>query len=237
LGDFHYFSGGSGKKMMILFLLVPALLAGWQIRAGAFSGEGKASFYADAFHGAVTASGERFDMRDYTAAHRELPFDAYLLVTHLGNGRKVLVRVNDRGPYVKGRMLDLSAAAARRLGGRHEGVFRVRAEELQFDPLPPSADSLYRNEPVMDCLGNKAALSGRSLVLFSSPRLMHALYVANAFYLSEDFEHVLICGAGGGTRRKYSVVLSGLPDRLAYDTLRARLERDGFYAVRPLGRD
>ena len=77
---------------------------------------GMASYYGDAHAGNRTASGERFDPREMTAAHRSLPFGTKLRVTDPSTGRSVIVRVNDRGPFHKGRILDLSEAAARELG-------------------------------------------------------------------------------------------------------------------------
>lgn len=88
--------------------------------------EGVASWYGPGFAGRLTASGERFDPGALTCAHRTLPFGTRLEVTNLDNGRSVEVRVNDRGPYARGRLLDLSAEAARRLGMRTSGTARVR---------------------------------------------------------------------------------------------------------------
>ena len=87
---------------------------------------GKASWYGDAHHGRKTASGETFDMNALTAAHRTLPLGTRVLVTNLANGRSIEVRINDRGPMVPDRIIDLSRAAARALGGVGAGVFRVR---------------------------------------------------------------------------------------------------------------
>jgi rare lipoprotein A len=87
---------------------------------------GKASWYGDAHHGRKTASGETFDMNALTAAHRTLPLGTRVLVTNLANGRAIEVRINDRGPMVSDRIIDLSFAAARALGGVGAGVFRVR---------------------------------------------------------------------------------------------------------------
>lgn len=87
---------------------------------------GLASYYAHKFHGRPTASGEIFNMYGLTAAHRELPLGTVIHVTHLGNGRSVKVKVNDRGPFVEGRILDLSLGAARRLDMVEEGVARVK---------------------------------------------------------------------------------------------------------------
>ncbi len=89
-------------------------------------GEGLASFYGAGLNGRPTASGERFDKEDFTAAHKTLPFGTCVEVTSLSNGRTVRVRINDRGPYVGGRIIDLSEAAARELGLISAGVGRVR---------------------------------------------------------------------------------------------------------------
>ncbi|HKY33157.1 MAG TPA: septal ring lytic transglycosylase RlpA family protein [Candidatus Polarisedimenticolia bacterium] len=103
---------------------------------------GFASWYGGSFHGRRTASGERFDMRGFTAAHRTLPFGTYLKVTSLANGRSVVVRINDRGPFSGGRMLDLSCAAAARIGALGSGVVRVRAERLD----PQKGRRLHRRQ-------------------------------------------------------------------------------------------
>ena len=86
---------------------------------------GLASWYGQRHHGQATASGELFDMNKLTAAHRTMPFGTRLKVTNVANGRSVVVRVNDRGPWVKDRVIDLSRAAARALGMTGDGVARV----------------------------------------------------------------------------------------------------------------
>ena len=88
---------------------------------------GVASRYADHFQGRRTASGERFDQRSYTAAHKTLPFGTYLKVTNKRNKRTVIVRINDRGPHVKGGVLDLSEVAARAIGFHYAGLTQVSA--------------------------------------------------------------------------------------------------------------
>ena len=87
-----------------------------------FSEVGKASWYGKFHQGRTTASGDKFDMNDLTAAHRTLPLGSRVRVVHSGNGRSVVVRINDRGPYSKRRILDLSEAAARRLRMIDQGV-------------------------------------------------------------------------------------------------------------------
>ena len=91
---------------------------------------GIASYYSETLHGQRTASGERYDMRALTAAHPTLPFGSRVRVTNLANGRSVVVRINDRGPYVEERVIDLSYAAARELQFIGQGTTRVRLEVL-----------------------------------------------------------------------------------------------------------
>jgi rare lipoprotein A len=93
--------------------------------------EATASYYGDEFKGAKTASGERFNPNDFTAAHKKYPFGTQLKVTNPKNGKSVTVRVNDRGPFVKGRDIDLSKAAAKELGITDHGVADVKVELLQ----------------------------------------------------------------------------------------------------------
>ncbi|MGP9824215.1 septal ring lytic transglycosylase RlpA family protein [Ectopseudomonas khazarica] len=97
---------------------------------GGGSETGKASYYGQAHHGKRTASGERFDQHALTAAHRTLPFGTRVRVTNLNNERSVVVRINDRGPFVRGRIIDLSRAAAERLDMLRAGVVPVRLQAL-----------------------------------------------------------------------------------------------------------
>lgn len=96
--------------------------------ANAFSG--RASWYGPGFHGRRTASGEIFNQNALTAAHPSLRFGTRVRVTNLNNGRSITVRINDRGPYAKGRVIDLSAAAARSVGLIRSGVAPVRVDIL-----------------------------------------------------------------------------------------------------------
>jgi rare lipoprotein A len=91
---------------------------------------GQASYYADKFHGRKTASGERYNKKALTCAHRSLPFGTRLRVENLTNGKIVEVKVNDRGPYSRGRLIDVSRAAAERLGFIRAGTARVKVTVL-----------------------------------------------------------------------------------------------------------
>lgn len=113
------FLGGIGVAMLVGCASAPTSLPdGGEI--------GLASYYADRFHGRQTASGERYDRNAYTAAHRRLPFGTKVQVTRLDTGSSVEVRINDRGPFVTGRVIDLSYAAAKKLGMLRKGVASVR---------------------------------------------------------------------------------------------------------------
>ena len=113
-----------------------------------FSQKGEASWYGTKFHGRKTSSGEPYDMYAMTAAHKTLPLPTYVEVTHLENGRKAIVKVNDRGPFHEGRIIDLSYAAARKLGisGTGTGPVEIRAINTSALDLDTSAVILPESE-------------------------------------------------------------------------------------------
>ena len=116
------------RKFTAALALAAVLLAG--ASADAFAGRvatGKASYYKS---GKVTANGERFKPHGLTAAHRTLKFGTKVRVTNLRNGRKVIVRINDRGPFIRGRIIDLSLGAAKHIGMLKSGVARIKMEVL-----------------------------------------------------------------------------------------------------------
>jgi peptidoglycan lytic transglycosylase len=90
----------------------------------------KASWYGPKFHGKITANGEHFDQMAFTAAHKKLKFGTLLRITNPKNDKSVVVRINDRGPYISGRQLDLSKAAAQELGMIKKGVVKLKVEEI-----------------------------------------------------------------------------------------------------------
>lgn len=120
----HPFAAG------VLAALAMSPLASVDAQASGFTQQGAASYYADKFHGRRTASGERFDNNALTAAHRTLPMGTKIRVTNKRNGESVVVEINDRGPHVKGRLLDLSKRAARDLRMINSGVAHVQLEVL-----------------------------------------------------------------------------------------------------------
>ena len=129
-----------------------------------YSAVGMASFYGDDFHGRYTANGEVFDMNSISAAHPTLPLPSYVRVTNLGNHRSIVVRVNDRGPYVGDRVIDLSVKAATLLGFHGRGLAKVKVEYVGRAPLQGSDDrklvstlreNVPDNAPLVQLASNK----------------------------------------------------------------------------------
>ncbi len=130
----HLRSGASAVLTLLLLLSSCALVPDPVYRSSGLTGSasvsgfrqrGTASYYGPGFHGKLTANGETFDMHAMTCAHLTLPFGTLLHVTNLDNGGEVVVRVNDRGPYVGGRIIDLARGAAEELGMIESGTAEV----------------------------------------------------------------------------------------------------------------
>jgi rare lipoprotein A len=111
------------KKSTTLFLLLSFLLLA---SCRTTTESGKASYYADKYDGRTTSNGETFRQRKLTAAHKTLPFGTKVKVTNLSNGKSVKVRINDRGPFITGRIIDLSKKAAKRIDLVQQGVAEVK---------------------------------------------------------------------------------------------------------------
>jgi rare lipoprotein A len=120
--------------------LLSILLLSLCTTLSAYEQEGLASWYGGKFQGRQTASGEIFDTNELTAAHKTLAFGTVVKVTNLENGKSTVVRINDRGPFIPGRIIDLSRAAAVAIGAAGKGVAKVRIEELP--PDSPEADGI-----------------------------------------------------------------------------------------------
>lgn len=118
--------------------------------SGSVYQQGKASFYALSLTGNRTANGERLHHDSMTCAHRSLPFGTYLRVTNLLNGKKVVVRVNDRGPFRKGRIIDLSVGAAKAIGMIAQGIVPVTVEKLRSANVPYKPDDDEPEIPTLE---------------------------------------------------------------------------------------
>lgn len=122
----------------------------YRVRTGVkgYREKGQASWYGTKFHGKRTANGEVYNMYAMSAAHKTLPLPSYARVTNLDNGHSVIVRVNDRGPFVPGRIIDLSYTAAQKLGYTDKGVARVEVVALDPQTLPPAGQTLAMEKDV-----------------------------------------------------------------------------------------
>lgn len=120
------------KKILLLVFL---FVSSFYVFAGkVYKSSATASYYGKDFHGKKTSNGEVFNMNDLTCAHKSLPFDTILRITNLSNGKTVKVRVNDRGPFVVGREIDLSTAAAKKLDMMKAGTAKVKIEIVKMGP-------------------------------------------------------------------------------------------------------
>lgn len=132
--------------------------------AAGYAEQGVASWYGPDFHGKRTATGETYDMHAMTGAHPTLPLPAWVRVTNLQNGRSVVVRLNDRGPFSKNRIIDLSRAAALQLDMIRTGTAMVEVQSLasaETAPAPPAADRFYAQAGAFAGQDNAERLAGR----------------------------------------------------------------------------
>lgn len=133
---------------------------------------GVASWYGPGFHGNKTANGERFDMHEFTAAHRTLPLGSVATVRSLSNGRRVTVRINDRGPFARGRILDLSLAAAQSLGMTGQGTDQVELRVIEYQGRPGSFGYLRVQVASFAEPANAQSLVGRLKRQYSDVRMV-----------------------------------------------------------------
>lgn len=148
--------------------------------AEGWSEEGVASWYGPGFDGKRTASGEVYDMEDLTAAHPRLPFGTRLRVENLDNGRRTEVRVNDRGPFVDDRIIDLSRAAARDIGMLGPGTARVRLFVVQVSALLECSlvqVGAFALESNADALGRRLRDDGQAVIVRRSEDGLNRVYI------------------------------------------------------------
>ncbi len=163
--------------------------------ASGFSQEGLASWYGKDFHGRKTSNGEIYDMYAMTAAHKTLPMNVHLRVTNRSNGHSTVVRINDRGPFVKGRIIDLSYSAAKELGVVGPGTAPVRIEALGYsEKVQPGTAVTYRQPESYDAgqfmvqVGaftvpdNARRLAGQLKIRFGAAEIVEAWVGGCKFY-------------------------------------------------------
>lgn len=190
--------------------------------------KGIASFYAHHFHGLLTANGEIFNNYDFTAAHTNLPFNTILLVTNLENGKSTVVRVNDRGPFAKKRIIDLSRPAAKRLGMINDGIINVDVQELDVIELSREKQELFKTNNLLDLNGEKGKLKNVSVHVWDSNHLEHIMYMLINLKLHFQFEELYIQGNGSGKARRYSIVLTGIKSKEEAKKIIDKLKKEGY---------
>ncbi|MCV6606115.1 MAG: septal ring lytic transglycosylase RlpA family protein [Porticoccaceae bacterium] len=170
-----------------------------------YKARGMASWYGSKFHGKPTANGETYDMFAMTAAHKTLKIPAYVRVTNLENGRKVVVRVNDRGPFLHDRLIDLSYAAAKKLGFADDGLARVEVEYI--DPAPVRAQTQPQAEPVRATQPGKPMEKGSYLQLVAFSKAKPALQLQAR--LRQWVDHPVLMTINEGSKGLLYKVLIG----------------------------
>lgn len=194
-----------------------------------YRAKGVASWYGEAFHGRRTSSGEIYDMHGMTAAHKTLPLPSVVRVTNLDSGQSVIVTVNDRGPFVKDRIIDLSYAAAKQLGMIEAGTCNVEVQALST--TPPGAGAMADTAAAVS---RPASATG---TVAATPLPARRMFMqvgafgdeANAARLKARLEsqgvgNVVIRHDDAGNPALYRVRIGPIEDARAYDTLASRVE-------------
>ncbi|HEB76050.1 MAG TPA: septal ring lytic transglycosylase RlpA family protein [Nitrospirae bacterium] len=174
-----------------------------------------ASWYGKKFHGRLTASGERYNMYAHTAAHKTLPFGTRLKVTNPENGRSVVVKINDRGPFIRGRDIDLSYGAAKKIGLIGRGTARVRVEYLGMEASPARRVKYVASSkgPFTIQVASFRDFGNADSLKSELSRAYRGVYI----------QEIAIKG-----RRYFRVMIGKFSDRGSAERAAARLAREGY---------
>jgi len=222
------------SKYLLLFAIFLFAFKGSWCQSVPYNAVGKASFYANLFHGRITANGEVFNNLDLTAAHLTLPFGTYVNVTSKATGRNVIVRINDRGPYVKNRLIDLSQAAVRMLNGYDQGVIEVRVNTMNLLQKSEQLEKIYCRDELVNSLGYKTKANGFALSLWHTNDLVHAIYFANDVYIKEPFDEVFIEYRKIKNKAYYYICISGIETEEEQVRLKKEYYSQGYTRVREI---
>ena len=187
-----------------------------------------ASFYHDRFQGQETSNGENYNKNDFTAAHRTFPFKTFLLVTNTINKKAVVVRVNDRGPFKKSRVIDLSRSAAIKIDMVPFGIVPVKMEVLSYLDRLDINDSIFVAGEVWDCYANKITLQDKSIFIWRTEYWKHAFYMASILALETKLDSIGVRIMGSGENKLYIVIATGLKSKKDSDLLVWKFKRMGF---------
>ncbi len=190
-----------------------------------FTQTGIASFYAEDFHGKKTSSGEIYNMGAFTAAHRTLPFHTLVKVTNLSNKKSVVVRINDAGPFKEDRIIDLSRAAANKIGMTKKGTAKVRLDVVGVANSPDGTEPAENSEYYSFTLKNER-LTGYAIQAGSFSDLDHLIHQSDALK-SKGFTNIHVQMATVKHERVHRVIIGPYATRAAADAALARLKNAG----------
>ena len=215
------------NKILIFFLWIIPFVASAQ-KSTKSTRPSNASFYHNRFHGQETSNGETYNKDDFTAAHKTYPFNTLLLVKNKKTNKSVVVRVNDRGPFKRSRVLDLSYAAAKKIGMVPLGVVPVKIEVLKYLDGASFSDSLFGENNTWDCFGNRKQLSNTTVFIWKTNNWKHAFYMASSIVLDYHMDSLVIKTNGENKNRLYSLLVTGIDDSNKAEALVALFKKDGF---------
>lgn len=167
-----------------------------------------ASFYLGKFHNRPTASGELYNKNDFTCAHRKFKFGTLIKVTNLKNGKSVIVRVNDRGPYAKKRVVDLSKAAAQCIDMIPQGITRVKITKVATDSLlQPGNVELFSTDTTYSLYGTTTSLNYPAIFLWKTQKIDHLLALASSMTARLPANEMVIRKRTVGKKNSYELHL------------------------------
>jgi rare lipoprotein A len=227
-------SCGMRFHVTIVLIVLTATSCAGQEQKDSLQRNGKASFYHDSFEGQETSNGEIYEQNDFTAAHRTLPFNTFVHVTNKQNNKSVVVRINDRGPFKKSRIIDLTRSAAQKIGMIPYGVVPVKIQTLDLLDYLPLNDSMLKEGEVWDCYGNQKSLNGITLYIWKTEFWKHAFYMASDMLVDYHLDSIVVKTTGDLKHRLYYVLLSGINNKDEANTMILKLKQEGFRGVRTL---
>ena len=213
---------------ILLAILVVFSTSAYAQKATKKGQNGRASYYHDKFQGRKTSSGEKYEKHDFTAAHRTLPFNSLVLVTNKINNRSVVVRINDRGPFHRSRLIDLSKSAAMKAGMIPFGVVPVKITPLRLLENLPVTDSTLHTGEVWNCKGKLTSLKGTSISLWETQYWQHAAYMASDLELEHINYNFVVRVLEINGERRYELILTGLEDETSIVRQLQQFKEQGF---------
>ncbi len=214
------------KLILLLFLSLPVYSGSQSIDT--VRKQGKASFYHDKFQGRTTSNGEQYDKNDFTAAHRTLPFNSIVHVQNKKNGKSVIVRINDRGPFAKSRIIDLSKSAAEKIEMVPFGIVPVTIRVMTLLDKLAITDSTFKENEIWDCYGNKVNLSTPAVMIWITESWKHAFYTASKLALDNQMENIVVRISGSNENRAYEIIANSIKNDLQCDSIIKVMTNQGF---------